>query len=188
MPVLRPLPTGNLADDLKQYMERERELGAWGFAHLVRYLRAIILALNPQPHRCTRAVLDAATQALATNAPMRLQHLYTMPPEGVTRAVAARCVANHLIEVVDAWAGWRGKVKFRDRGEKTAERFAYEHARVECEDAQTLALNAGLTVTELYECGTAAFGDQIDPERRDAAVAAFSAGHFQLGQELLIDD
>lgn len=167
-------------------MARERELGVWSFPHFVRYLRAIIVRLTPQPHRCTEEALDAAAQVLATNEPALLQRFMTTPPHAhpKTRAVLSREAANAICEVIGCWAGWNGahNAKFRD------DAHGYEQAKNAVRRIESDALDLGLTVNDLYECAVEANTDEdVDANRRDAAIAAMSAGHFKLAHEIATD-
>lgn len=185
MSVLKPRSTGNLVRDLEQHMTRERELGVWGFPHLVRYLRAIIFKLTPQPHRCSLAVLDAAAHVLATNEPALLTRFLSTPPEGRTAARVAREAANAIVEVVGHWAGWDGAVKFRPSECASAYEHAYERAKRIVARIERDVLDVGLTAETLYDCAVDAHGEQIDPDRRDAAIAAMTAGHFKLSHDIV---
>jgi hypothetical protein len=43
-------------------------------------------------------------------------------------------------------------------------------------------------MNDLMECAVAANSDtEIDPNRRDAALAAMSAGHFKLAHDIVTD-
>jgi hypothetical protein len=196
--------TGDLVRDLETHMRRERELGVWGFPHYVRYLRAIIVRLTPQPHRCTEAVLDAAAQMLAANTGGLLHKLITTPPGGnrparmgtvgESRAHVSRLAANAICEVIGCWAGHDPQpglaagVKFRDTPDDDAAHHANERAKSIVRTIESAVLDLGMTVTELFECAVEAFSeDEVDPNRRDAAVAAMQAGHFQLGHEIITD-
>lgn len=196
--------TGDLVRDLESYMRKERELGVWGFPHFVRYLRAIIVRLTPQPHRCTEAVLDAAAMILDANVGALLNKLITTPPGGnrparmgmqaESRAHLSRLAANAICEVIGCWAGHDPQpglaagVKFHDNADGQASRHAYERAKSIVRAIESAALDVGFTMNDLLECSVDAFADgEVDPNRRDAAVAAMSAGHFNLGHEIITD-
>jgi len=185
MTVLSWHRTGDIVRDLETYLAHEREIGVWGFPHFVRYLQAIIVKLTPQPHRCTEAVLDAAAEVLASNKPGLLQRFMTTPPHThpKTRAVVSREAANAICEVVGCWAGWDGtnRAKHRDG-------HGYEQAKAAVRGIESAALDVGLTVNDLMECAVDAHGaEEIDANRRDAAIAAMSAGHFKLAHEIATD-
>jgi len=196
--------TGDLVRDLESYMRKERELGVWGFPHFVRYLRAIIVRLTPQPHRCTIEVLDAAEQCLAANTGGLLNALITTPPGGSrpvrmgtqaqSRAHLSRCAANAICEVIGCWAGHDPQpglsagVKFHDTSDAQAASHAYERAKSIVRAIESNALDIGMTMNDLLECAVDAFSDtDLDANRRDAAVAAMQAGHFKLGHEIVTD-
>jgi len=196
--------TGDLVRDLESYMRKERELGVWGFPHYVRYLRALIIRLTPQPHRCTIEVLDAAEQMLAANTGGLLNKLITTPPGGhrparmgtvaASRAHLSRLAANAICEVIGCWAGHDPQpglaagVKFRDTADDRAASHANERAKSIVRTIESAALDIGLTMNDLMECAVDAFSDaDVDVNRRDAAVAAMQAGHFKLGHEIITD-
>ena len=198
--------TGDLVRDLESYMRKERELGVWGFPHFVRYLRAIIVRLTPQPHRCTEEVLDAAAVVLAADKGALLTRLMTTPPGGsrparteskpASRAHLSRCAANAICEVIGCWAGHDPQaglaagVKFHDNAAGHATSHAYERAKSIVRAIENDALDIGMTMGDLMECAVDAFAvtdDNIDQNRRDAAIAAMSAGHFSLGHEIITD-
>jgi hypothetical protein len=196
--------TGDLVRDLESYMRKERELGVWGFPHFVRYLRAIIVRLTPQPHRCTEAVLDAAAMILDANTGALLTNLITTPPGGQrpwrvgiqaqSRAHLSRLAANAICEIIGCWAGHDPQpglaagVKFHDNSDGVAASHAYERAKSIVRTIESAALDVGFTMNDLLECAVDAFSDMnIDPNRRDAAVAAMSVGHFNLGHEIITD-
>lgn len=196
--------TGDLVRDLESYMRKERELGVWGFPHFVRYLRAIIVRLTPQPHRCTEAVLDAAAVVLEANTGALLNRLITTPPGGnrparmgmhaESRAHLSRLAANAICEVIGCWAGHDPQpglsagVKFHDTPDERAISHANERAKSIVRAIESAAIDVGLTMNDLFECAVEAFADEVvDPNRRDAAVAAFQAGHFKLGHDIVTD-
>lgn len=173
-------------------MRHERELGVWSYPHFVRYLRAIIYKLTPKPHHCTQMVLDAANEILAEKAaPRRLAHLVTTPPNtyGASRLQpshgrAAREVANAICEIVGYWSGHQGVTLMR--ADDTS--LNYQRALAIAKDAERGALDVGLTADELYQCAVAANADtEIDANRRDAAIAAMSVGHFKLAHDIATD-
>lgn len=165
----------------------ENELVAiWGLPNYVRYLRAIIIKLTPQPHRCTEAVLDAAAVVLASNEPALLQRLMTTPPQDrpKTRATVSREAANAICEVIGCWAGWdaHATAKLRDANAVN------ERAKAATRRIESDALDVGLTMNDLIDCAVDAFtDDDIDADRRDAAVAAMSVGYYKLGSEIITD-
>lgn len=196
--------TGDLVRDLESYLRKEREIGVWGFPHFVRYLRAIIVRLTPQPHRCTEAVLDAAEVVLAANVGALLNKLITTPPGGnrparmgmqaESRAHLSRLTANAICEVIGCWAGHdpqpglSANVKFHDTPDAQAVRHAYERAQSIVRAIEGAAMDVGMTVNDLYECAVDAFSDEnVDTDRRDAAIAAMSAGFYKLGHEIITD-
>lgn len=168
-------------------MSDENELVAiWGLPNYVRYLRAIIIKLTPQPHRCTEAVLDAAAVVLASNEPALLQRLMTTPPQDrpKTRATVSREAANAICEVIGCWAGWdaHATAKLRDANAVN------ERAKAATRRIESDALDVGLTMNDLIDCAVDAFtDDDIDADRRDAAVAAMSVGYYKLGSEIITD-
>lgn len=185
MAVLTWPRTGDLVRDLESYMAREREIGVWGFPHYVRYLRAITLKLSPQPHRCTEAVLDAAAQVLATGKPALLQRLMTTLPERRGPSRVAREAANAICEVIGAWAGWDAHAVAKLRAGDVSPRAYDAVKRIE----QAAMTEGRLTPDDLYVCACDAFSDEdVDDDRRDAAVAAMSAGHFNLGREIIVGE
>jgi hypothetical protein len=184
MTLMRPPPTGDLVRDLESYMANERELGVWSYPHFVRYLRAIIYKLTPLPHRCTRAVLDAAAEILADGRPDALNRLMTTPPDNHSPARVSRDAANAVCEVIGCWAGLHldGVMRLRDEDEK------YQRAKNAVHQIESAALNVGLTMNDLMECAVTANSDiEVDPNRRDAALAAMSVGHFRLAHDIVID-
>ena len=164
-------------------MTRERELGVWSYPHFVRYLRAMIYKLTPKPHHCVQMVLDAADEILVErSAPRKLKHLTTVPPSKPGRGKAAREVANAICEVIGCWAGFHDVCVIRNDQER------YAVALTDAKRAEREALNVGLTLDELCECAvTANTDEEIDANRRDAAVAAMSVGHFKLAHEIVTD-
>ncbi len=190
--------TGDLVRDLESYMRKERELGVWGFPHFVRYLRAIIVRLTPQPHRCTEAVLDAAAVILEANTGGLLNKFITTVPgdqrRRAPRAWVSRCAANAICEVIGCWAGHDPQaglaagVKFHDTSDGQAASHAYERAKSIVRAIESDALDAGFTMNDLLECSVDAFAEgEVDPNRRDAAIAAMQVGHFKLGHDIITD-
>lgn len=182
-----PPHTGDLIYDLEQRVAHERELGVWEFPHFVRYLRALIFKLTPQPHRCTLRALDAAKDVLTKDEPAVLTGLLSDVPRREGRGRASRTAANVIIYVIGCWAGWdlQRRVKFRETPNEGAEESAYECAKAYVRDIEQRALEVGLTATDFYECAVDAFSSRvIEATRRDAAVAAMAAGHFRLGYEI----
>lgn len=178
--------TGLLSLDLENYVAHEREIGVWSFPHFVRYLRGIIYKLTPQPHHCSLAVLDAAADILAKGEPGVMTQLMSNPPSNHrSPARVAREAANAIVEVIGHWAGWDGHVKLRGDDYITAAERAYERAKAAVRQIESKALDVGLTVSDLMACAVDANSDQVvSADRRDAALAAFSAGHFRLGHEI----
>jgi hypothetical protein len=169
----------------------------WSFPHFVRYVRAIIIKLTPQPHRCTEAVLDAAEEVLATGKPGLLTKLLTTPPSSGggqhTPGYVSRYAANAIIEIIGCWAGWdpdpglTARVKFRDANDGAASR-AYDRAKATAHRVELAAIDAGLSMDDLVKCAVDAYGKDLDADRRDAALAAMSAGHFQLSHEIVVNE
>jgi hypothetical protein len=182
MTLMRPPPTGDLVRDLERYMANERELGVWSYPHFVRYLRAMIYKLTPQPHRCTLAVLDAAAEVLADGRPGLLQKLMTTPPHNESPAHVSREAANAICEVICLWGNWDviNRAKTRDA------EIAYQKAKGHVHEVELAALRyGGLTMDDLCQCAVAANSDtEIDVNRHDAALAAMTAGHFKLAHEI----
>ena len=164
-------------------MARERELSVWSYPHFVRYLRALIYRLTPKPHHCVQMVLDAADEIITERcAPRKLKHLMTDPPRKPGRGQAAREVANAICEVIGCWAGFHDICVIRDDQDR------YAIALLDAKRAERAALDVGLTPDDLYECAvTANTDEEIDSNRRDAAIAAMSAGHFRLAHEIATD-
>jgi hypothetical protein len=184
MTFMRRPSTGNLVQDLEVYLANERELGVWGYPHFVRYLRAIIYKLTPLPHRCTKTVLDAAAEILAEGRPGALNRLMTTPPNNHSPARVSRDAANAICEVIGHWAGFHTDGVMRHRDEETK----YQRAKDAVHKVESAALGVGLTLNDLCECAVAANSDAvIDPNRRDAAMAAMSVGHFKLAHEIVTD-
>ena len=184
MTLIRPPSTGNLVQDLEAYLANERELGVWSYPHFVRYLRAMILKLTPQPHRCTEAVLDAAAEVLADGRPGALQRFMTTPPHEPGRGRVARKAANAICEVIGYWASYcpDGVMRIRDEEQK------YQRAKGAVHEIEVAARAVGLTMNDLMECAVSANSDvEVDMNRRDAAIAAMSAGHFKLAHEIVTD-
>ncbi|MEI6172021.1 MAG: hypothetical protein WCQ45_06065 [bacterium] len=184
MTLMRPRLTGNLVQDLENYMAKERELGVWSYPHFVRYLRAMIYTLTPLPHRCTEAVLDAAAEILAEGRPGALQRFMTTPPTTPGPSRVSREAANAICEVIGCWAGYTpdGVSKLRDEESK------YQRAKAAVHKVESAALDVGLTMNDLMACAVTANSDvEIDANRRDAAMAAMSAGHFKLAHEIVTD-
>jgi hypothetical protein len=170
---------------VEEYMTREKELGVWSYPHFVRYLRALIYKLTPAPHGCTQMVLDAVDEILTERcAPRLLKHLITNAPRKPGRGRAAREAANAICEVVSYWAGFQGATVMRARDEHNS----YHRALALAKSAECEALDVGITANELYECAVVANTDAtLDENRRDAALAAISAGHFKLAHEIATD-
>lgn len=176
--------TGLLAIDLENYVAHEREVSVWGFPHFVRYLRAIIYKLTPLPHRCTEIVLDAAAPVLASGQPDTLHRFMTTSPNNTSPAKVSREAANAICGVIGAWAGYSpdGVSRLRTDDDK------YQCARDYVRQIENAALNVGLTRNDLCECAVDANSDApVETNRRDAAVAAMTAGHFRLAHEIVTD-
>jgi hypothetical protein len=184
MTLMRRPPTGDLVRDLESYMANERELGVWGFPHFVRYLRALIYRLSPRPHRCTEAVLDAAAEVLADGQPDTLHRFMTTPPDNHSPARVSRDAANAICEVIGCWAGYSPDGVSRLRDDETK----YQRAKDAVHKVESAALDVGLTMNDLMECAITANSDaEVDANRRDAAMAAMTAGHFKLAHEIVTD-
>jgi hypothetical protein len=183
MTVLGASSGQNPVENLETYLARERELSVWSYPHFVRYLRAIIYKLTPQLHHCVQTVLAAADEILAEHcAPRKLSHLMTQPPNKPGRGRAARQVANAICEVVGTWAGFHDVCVIGNDEDR------YRLALSDAKSAEREAVNIGLTPDDLYECAIAASAvDEVDQNRRDAAVAAMSAGHFRLAHDIITD-
>lgn len=169
---------------VEEYMAREREQDIWEFPQFVRYLRALIFKLTPKPHHCAQMVIDAADEILAEQcAPRQLRHLLTNVPTKPGHGRAARELANAICEVVGYWAGFMGTQDIKVRDANTAHNGA-RHAAMEGERAARDKTQ--LTPDDLYQCAVVAQAGSgsIDDNRRDAALAAMSAGHFQLAREI----
>ena len=190
--------TGDMVRDLERYVAHEQELWVcWSFPHFVRYLREIIVKLTPQPHRCTEAVLDAAEHVLATGEPALLTKFLTTPPgdsrRKSPRAHVSRRAANAIIEVIGCWAGCDPAqglttgVKFRADENDSAASHAYDRAKAIAHSIELAAIDVGMTMDDLVKCAVDAYGSDLDVDRRDAALAAMSAGAFQLGHEIAVD-
>jgi hypothetical protein len=73
-------------------------------------------------------------------------------------------------------------MRLRDEDEK------YQRAKNAVHQIENAALNVGLTMNDLMECAVTANSDvEVDPNRRDAALAAMSVGHFKLAHDIVID-
>ena len=106
----------------------------------------------------------------------------TDPPQRPGRGQAAREVANTICEVIGCWAGFHDICVIRDDQDR------YALALSDAKRAERAALDVGLTADDLYECAVAAnANNEIDVNRRDAAVAAMSVGHFKLAHEIATD-
>lgn len=200
MGVLTCPRTGDMVLDLERYVEHEQQLWVcWSFPHFVRYLREIIVKLTPRPHRCTEAVLDAAANVLASGEPALLTKLLTTPPDkdgprrgSPSRGRVARQAANAIVEVIGCWMGFdpgpglTAGVKFQPSQNGSAMENAYDRAKSIAHTIEVAALAAGMTMEDLHQCAVAIYGD-VGDDRRDAALAAMSAGHFQLSHEIAVD-
>lgn len=168
-------------------MSRDKELGVWGFEHMVLYLRAMILRATPQPHRTVVRVLALVDPIVATMTPRDLHREATQPPDTKGAGRFSREASNMICEVVSNWAGfvkgpgdiWRGG---QERGP------CYMHARTNTRTMEHVALKVCLTYDDLYECAVDAFtpyGVEITRDKRDAAIAAMTAGSFSTACEIL---
>lgn len=170
----------NLVDRLEEYLRQERELAVWSFVHFTRYLRAVIFKLTPEPHRCARRVLAALDDG-SMQTPLRLRQLQTPPPRNPGAGRTAREAANAICEIVGYAAGYVGTTDMRLEDEHQCYHRALDIAKAVERDA----LDAGLTPDDLFQCAVVANVDGVlDPDRRDAALAAITAGHFKLAHEI----
>lgn len=158
-----------------------QNLDVWDYTHYVRYLRAIILKLVKRPHHCTRAVLDAVDDVLV-NGPRDLNQLITTLPTKRSASTCARYVANAACDVVMLWTE---STEFPTSSHNEGR---FHKARKLVSDAEQAVLGKFLTLEQLTECGIDAFGMSLDDNRRDAAVAAFTAGQPSLARDIVLDE
>jgi hypothetical protein len=90
--------------------------------------------------------------------------------------------ANAICEVIGSWVGFHAICVIRNDEDR------YQLALSDAKSAEREALSVGLTADDLHECAVAANTDgEIDPNRRDAALAAMAAGHFKPAHEIVMD-
>jgi len=173
-------PPRNIVTLLEEYLAKERELAVWSFPHFIRYLRALIFKLTPRPHRCVQRILTALGDG-SMQTPLRLRQLQSDPPRGPGAGRTAREAANAICEIVGYAAGYVGTTDMR----LDNERECYNRALDLAKEVERDALDAGLTPDDLFQCAvTANVEGVLDPDRRDAALAAITAGHFKLAHEI----
>lgn len=200
-----------LGQTVWMYMGQERELGLWSYPHFLRYLRAIVLRLTPQPHHTVEPVLDIMAAALVEDRPCVMDRRFwlNLPTrEGPGRA--ARTTSNAICAVMNCWtksltndaeqlaeklAEERAALARLANGpllprpaEAKTERASYEGACNAVRGVERTILTEGLLTNEdLMMCALAAHGDDpINDRHRDAALAAMTAGHWQLAYEIAI--
>ncbi len=174
-------------------------LGVWTYPHWLRYLRAVIYRLTPDPHRCTKRVLAAVDVWLAPGGivdgvdPLLAYSpsLYSDPPKDGGRAAIARQIANNLCVIARAWAGLDPTGRMRaynpQLGTASRERDHYATTKGLARECETQAMS-WLTHDDLQQCALTVITETstvaVDPDRRDAALAAMSIGHFKLAHEI----
>lgn len=162
-----------------------QNLDVWDYSHYVRYLREIVLRLVESQHRCTRVVLGAVDDALA-NGPRDLRALTTTLPTKRSAATCARYLANTICDVTTLW--YESVIAIHRESATITNETRFDKARVLVRDAEQAVLGKFLTLEQLTECGIDAFGMNLDDNRRDAAVAAFTAGQPVLAREIVLDE
>jgi hypothetical protein len=71
----------------------------------------------------------------------------------------------------------------------TDEYETYHRALREAKDVECVVLDHGyLTPGDLQECAVLTNNANVDADRRDAAIAAMSAGHFRLAHDIATRD
>jgi hypothetical protein len=192
-------------------MREERELGLWSYPNFVRYLRAIVVRMTPEPHKTVQPVLAIAEEVLASSLPRALGARYkTQLPRREGCGRAARVAANAIVEVLDAWSdSVSAYAQQLQAAQLQAERAAlmrmgtgsqiqpvtdapvversYHSA---CDVVRTveryLLQSRHLTLDDLKVCSLSAHDDaREDVVHRDAALAAIDAGHWRLAHEIL---
>jgi len=189
-------------------MSQERELDLWSYPHFLRYLRAIVLRLTPQPHHTVEPVLDVMAAALAENRPCVMdRRFWPNLPARKGPGGAARMASNGICAVMNCWTKSLTNddqlaEKLVDElaalrrlanspllprpAETKTERASYEGARNAVREIELMVLTENLLTNEdLMMCALAAHGDDpIDDRHRDAALAAMTAGHWRLAYEI----
>jgi hypothetical protein len=85
---------------VEEYLTREKELGVWTYPHFVRYLRALIPHLTPEPHHTVKQLLTALDSGTLNNpTPTALRSLQTVPPNKNSPGQAARVIANAICDI-----------------------------------------------------------------------------------------
>lgn len=158
----------------------------WDYPHFARYLRAMILRITPEPHHTIKSVFVALDDAIA-NGPCSLMHLVTSVPTRVNHPTAyvARSVANAICKIVTRWSGYDPNCPTVKRPPDQC----FNDARDEVRTSERLVLIESqlLDMTQLIECAIEAEGVPVDLDRRDAAVAAYTAGHPDLARNIVVD-
>lgn len=169
-------------------MSRDKELGVWGFEHMVLYLRAMVLRATPQPHHTVVRVLALVDQIVATMTPRDLHKEVTQSPATVGAGRFARETTNMICEIVSNWAGFAkgpGDIWHSEQPPETC----YMHARNATRIMEHVAMEVCLTYDDLCECAVDAFtpyGIEVTRDKRDAAIAAMTAGSFSTACEILM--
>lgn len=168
---------------IEEYMARENELGVWTYPHFVRYLRALILRLTPEPHRTVKRLLTALDNgSLNSPTPTALRSLQSTPPNKKSPGETARQIANAICEIIGYSIGFHGTADHRGGDERRCY-FAARDIAMEVERAALV----WLPPDALHECSVLANTERaIDDNRRDAACAAISAGHFKLAHDIVV--
>ena len=152
----------------------------WTFPHYLRYLCAIIERLHPQVQGEVRAIIDAARAAAQEGTAVTIKHLRIDAdrPSEIEKWNTIEEIANGICDIIDYWEPWEHEL--------FDERFSYEAARDVANDAEHAALKH-LTYEVLAECALEAFDTQLDDDHRDAAIAAMSVGHYDIGYKIIND-
>jgi len=179
-------------------MTEKVELGVWGYEHFVLYLCAIVKRLHPtRPAGQLARILSAGYVAARNRAPRDLYGLtIDEPPSDLEKWNAIEGVAHAIIEVVtDCWLsstrsaeGSEERQHFGIDDDEEWQRYTYNSARTVCLEAERVALEY-LSYQDLAECAVDAFAElgelKPGPDERDAAVAAMTVGHYDVGLSIL---
>jgi hypothetical protein len=172
------------------------ELGVWGFEHYVFYLCALIEKLHPTKPDGDLAIALAGARLAARGGPKRLDDLRLPENSFSKRWNAIEQIANLLLDVCAEWADIEERTDddldvtivtaskdFTRQLHESLDHEAYANATTYVRDAERIALPY-LDYTGLAECAASVFMPR-DADRRDAAVAAMSVGHYDVALDIL---
>lgn len=170
---------------VEEYLAREKELGVWTYPHFVRYLRALIPHLTPEPHHTVKRLLTALDDgSLAKPTPTALRALQSVPPNKKSPGQTARLVANAICNIIGYSIGFHGTADHRG-GDERRRYYAARDLAMEVERAALVWLPPDV----LHECSVLANTEgSVDDSRRDAACAAIAAGHFKLAHDIVTQE